>query len=66
MRNLEKIENEIKQLPPQDLTEFRAWFEKFDSEHWDRQFEIDARSGKLDNLAKNAIKDFKCGKFKKI
>ncbi len=66
MRNLEKIENEIKQLPPQDLTVFRAWFEKFDSEHWDRQFEIDAGSGKLDNLAKDAIKDFKSGKFKKI
>ncbi len=57
MTNIEKIENEISQLPPKELAEFRDWFEKFDSKLWDKQ---------LDDLSKQAIKDFKNGHYKRI
>ena len=66
MTNLQRIEEEIKELPPQELSEFRAWFEKFDADQWDKKFEHDVKSGKLDSLAQNAINDFKNGKYKKI
>lgn len=66
MKNVQQIEEEISQLPPSELAEFRAWFEKFDSEIWDKQFEADVKSGKLDKIAQKAIKDFKDGKYKKI
>ena len=66
MTQIQKIEDEILNLPPRELAEFRAWFEKFDADIWDSQFEQDVKSGKLDNLAKSAVNDFKDGKYKKI
>ena len=64
--NIQTIENEIAKLPQADLVKFRSWFEKFDQNSWDKQLETDIKSGKLDNLAKQAINDFNNGKFKKI
>ena len=48
------------------LKEFRAWFEEFDASEWDKQFEEDVASGKLDDIANRAVSDFKKGKFKKL
>lgn len=59
MRNVKQIEKDDEQLPPSELAEFRAWFEKFDSDRWDKKFEKDVKSGKLDDIADKAIKDFK-------
>jgi len=56
MMNVQKIENEITKLPPAELAKFRSWFEKFDAESWDKQFEDDVKSGKLENHAEQAIK----------
>jgi len=61
-----KLEQEVAQLAPQDLARFRKWFEEFDAQMWDKQFEHDAQSGKLDKLANQAIADFRAGKYKKL
>ena len=61
-----KLEQAVSQLPPKELARFRKWFEEFDAKIWDRQFEEDAKSGKLDKLANQAIADFRAGKFKKL
>jgi hypothetical protein len=53
-----EIEQSVSQLPPKELAHFREWFEEFDAEMWDRQFEGDAKSGKLDALANRAIAGF--------
>ena len=66
MLTIQDIEKEISSLSREELAEFRAWFEEFDAENWDRQFEEDVKSGKLDKLAEQAIKDFKQGEFKEI
>ncbi len=66
MITLKEIESVIKNLSKVDLSEFRAWFEEFDAKTWDKQFEEDASSGKLDKLAKQAISDFKAGKYKEL
>jgi hypothetical protein len=60
------LEQSIKQLSPSELAAFRAWFLEFDAAEWDRQIEMDSKSGKLDRLAKNAIKEHRAGKTKLI
>jgi len=56
------IETALTKLPPRELKEFRSWFERFDAEEWDEQFEADAKSGKLDRLADQALTDFENGR----
>jgi hypothetical protein len=43
------------------LKEIRSWFEEFDASEWDKQFEKDVASGKLDDIANRAVSDFKKG-----
>jgi hypothetical protein len=66
MSELEELERRIRKLSPDDLAKFRAWFAEFDHALWDRQIESDAKRGKLDHLAKEALADYKAGKSKKI
>ena len=61
-----ELEQAVPQLPPKELARFRKWFEEFDAKVWDRQFEQDAKSGKLDKPANRAIADFRAGKFTKF
>lgn len=58
---VEKIEQEIKQLPTDQLKVFRRWYEQFDAQLWDEQLEQDIQSGALDQLADQAIKEHKSG-----
>jgi len=55
MASLCDIRRKIASLSPDDLAELRAWFERFDAEAWDKEFEENARSGKLDAVAEKAI-----------
>ncbi len=61
-----EIEQAVSQLPPKELARFRQWFEEFDAKIWDRQFEEDAKSGKLDKLANQAIAEFRAGKYREL
>lgn len=63
---VEEIEKAIKHLPQDQLKQFRAWYESFDSDAWDEQIEKDAASGKLDSLADAAIADHQAGKAKEL
>lgn len=58
----EKIEGQIKELSPEELTAFREWFTKFDAQVWDRQFEAGVKAGKLDGLAERALLDHIAGR----
>ena len=51
MSRINDIEREVRKLSPEELEAFRKWFQKFDSDNWDRQIEADARAGGLDSLA---------------
>jgi hypothetical protein len=55
MSTIEEIEKAVESLAPQELARFRAWFDSFDSARFDEKIERDARSGKLDELAKQAL-----------
>ncbi len=66
MTTVHEIEKAVSELPSNELEQFRKWFDEFDAKVWDKQFENDVRSGKLDQIAKNAIADFDEGKFKEL
>lgn len=54
MKNISEIEQAVRQLEPAELVSFRQWFAEFDAGVWDHQFEQDAASGKLNELADEA------------
>ena len=66
MMLVQQIKEEVAELSEVQLKEFRSWFEEFDASEWDKQFEKDVTSGKLDDIANRAVSDFKKGKFKKL
>ncbi len=66
MHTVQEITVAVSKLPKSDLISFREWFEKFHQEIWDNQFEKDAKSGKFDALADQAIADFEAEKCNKI
>ena len=66
MGKVEKIEREIQDLSPEEMTELREWFAVFDAEAWDRQLEADVRAGKLDALADQALKAHASGRTTKF
>jgi hypothetical protein len=66
MSKIDQIEKEVQGLKPDELQAFRKWFWDFDAEAWDRQFEKDALSVKLDSLAERALKSFKSGHCSEI
>lgn len=63
MTKLEDITKAIEQLSPEELAQFRDWFEELQARLWDEQIERDAKSGKLDRLADKWRSDFATGKF---
>jgi hypothetical protein len=66
MMSILELEQAVTQLPPKDLARFREWFDEFDAQVWDKQFETDAKSGKLDKIAEQALNDYRAGKAKEL
>jgi hypothetical protein len=62
MSRVEELEGQIKTLSSNELQELRAWLTEYDAEIWDRQFNADTISGRLDALADRALKDFSAGR----
>ena len=59
---LHELENAISGLSGEDLVQFRAWFQDFDSAACDRQIEDDIAAGRLDSMADEAIREHQAGK----
>ena len=55
MTKVQKLENEVQQLNPDELAAFREWFRKYDSDEWDKEIERDVSAGRLDKLAEEAV-----------
>ena len=66
MSTVEQAESTVSQLSAEEMRQFREWFEQFDADLWDREFEEDVASGKLDELADRAIQDFRAGRCKEL
>ena len=66
MSRVKDLENQIQGLSPEELTAFREWFTKFDSDTWDQEFEADVKNGKLDARAERALRDYNAGRSTKL
>jgi hypothetical protein len=66
MTTAEDIEKAVKQLAPPELARFRAWFEAFDAERFDAAIEQDARAGKLDAHAEEALAAHRAGRSREL
>ena len=63
---VEDLEKAVAKLPPDQFAQFRAWFEAFDSAWFDQKIERDAKAGRLDRLADQAVEDFRNGRAREL
>ncbi|MCC6948953.1 MAG: hypothetical protein IT539_14405 [Bradyrhizobiaceae bacterium] len=66
MSKLEDIEKAIEKLPAAELARFREWFEQFDAARFDEKIDRDAKAGKLDTLAEQALADHRNGRSREL
>jgi len=66
MPSLKRIESEVASLPDQELRQFSRWFAQFEAERWDQCLKADIASGKLDNLAAEALGQYASDKCKPL
>jgi hypothetical protein len=66
MTTVEQITGAVKRLPKKDLARFRKWFADYDAAVWDRQLEQDAAAGRLDALAREALRDHRAGRTREL
>jgi hypothetical protein len=66
MTTAEDIEKAVERLAPKELARFRAWFEAFDAAQFDTAIEHDARAGKLDELAGEALAEHRAGRSREL
>jgi len=63
---IEDLERAVAELPADQFDRFRAWFDAFDAARFDQKIERDARVGKLDTLADQAVDDFRKGRTREL
>ena len=66
MTTLEEIEKAVTKLTPEQLIKFRAWFEEFQERQFDEQIERDAKAGKLDAFAEEALRAHREGRSREL
>jgi hypothetical protein len=66
MGSIKDIESAVARLSREELARFRGWFARFDADAWDRQFEEDAASGRLDALGDQALRDLDEGRCREL
>jgi hypothetical protein len=62
MSKVQALEKQISALSARELAQFRRWFAEFDASLWDRKLDRDAKAGRLDALADEALREHAAGK----
>jgi hypothetical protein len=62
MTTFQKIEQDIASLSPAEVARLARWFAEFRADLWDKQIEADAKAGRLDGLADQALARHRAGK----
>ncbi len=63
---IDDIEKAVAKLSPDELAKFRAWFEAFEAERFDRKIERDIGAGRLDRLADEALAEYRTGRSREL
>jgi hypothetical protein len=61
MSTVMEIEKAIEKLPTDELFELKHWISSRFSDAWDSQVEVDILSGRLDDLAAEALQEHRAG-----
>lgn len=64
--SITEIEQAIAELSPEELVQFRQWFEEYYAQVWDKQIEEDTKSGRLDKLIAEANDEYDAGLSKPL
>ena len=55
MGKLERLQQEIAAMTPEERAAFDAWYLAFENDAWDRRIERDVEAGALDEPAQRAL-----------
>ena len=66
MATVAEITGAVKRLPKKDLARFRKWFAQYDAAAWDAQLETDVAAGRLDALAREALREHRAGRTSEL
>jgi len=61
-----ELEQAVTQLSEQELALFRAWFDEYYAQIWDKQIEEDAKSGRLDQVLAEVDEEYNAGLSKPL
>lgn len=61
-----ELEQAVTQLSEQELSRFRAWFDEYYAQIWDKQIEQDAKSGRLDKVIAEVNGEYDAGLSKPL
>lgn len=64
--SMTEIKTIISQLPPPDLADFAAWFEKFQEDAWDRQIARDVQAGRFEAILRRVDEQAESGQCKPL
>jgi len=64
MSTVEEIESAIQKLPRDQFYRLLAWLRAKYEDEWDRQIEEDAKAGRFENLAAEALAEYRTGRAK--
>ena len=66
MSTVEEIERAIEHLHDAEFARLREWFDERDAQRFDDKIERDAKSGKLDDLARQALAHHAAGRTRQL
>lgn len=66
METIERIQQQIENLSPEDYAQLRQWFANRDWKSWDARLESDSEAGKLDFLIEEATEERKTKKLREL
>jgi hypothetical protein len=66
MGKLEQITKSVESFEGDDFKEFAMWFEALQADRRDHQIEADAKAGKLDKFADEALKELDAGRTRPL
>lgn len=64
MSTIEEIEAAIERLPRDQFFRLLAWLRGRFGDEWDREIDSDVKAGELDQLASEALAEYRAGRTK--
>ena len=66
MSTVVEIESALQKIPVDDARKVADWLQQYLDEKWDLQIDDDIAAGKLNELADQALEDYRAGRVKPL